>query len=201
VTLQAPADSLRPVLDSVFSAPEYAWVTRVHPLQWLRDRFFELVAWFEALRLSAPLAYWAIVAVAVTLLVAILVHGGWLMARSMRSATPPDAREGSIRAARRDGAWYREQAARAAGAGRYAEAMRAYFEGLILDLAAAGAVAWHPSKTPREYVREAKVSPAERGALAELVDQVYDASFAGAVWGRLEWEAWRARAAGGWRER
>jgi len=72
--------------------------------------------------------------------------------------------------------------------------MRAYFEGMILDLAAGGQVQWHPSKTPREYAREGKLSPADRERMRGIVDGVYDASFAGSTVGAAEWERWRLAA-------
>lgn len=188
---QIPADTLRRALDSVFAAPKYQWVARTHPWTWLTEQFRRLVLWFVWLQSAHPTAYWSIVALAVVTLVAILVHAGWLMARTMRHATPPDARSAQVAAERRTGAWYRAEAARLAGGGRFPEAMRAYFEGMILDLAAAGRVQWHPSKTPREYVREGKLTPADRERLRTIVDGVYDASFAGAAVGPAEWEAWR----------
>lgn len=188
---QAPADSLRATLDSVFAAPKYQWVARPHPWRWLLEQLRRLVAWFLWLQTAAPVVYWTIVVVALVVLVAIFVHGGWLMARTLRHAAAPDARAGLTAAERRDGAWYRAQALRLAAAGRFPDAMRAWFEGMILDLAVAGQVQWHPSKTPREYVREAKVGPADRDRLGALVDAVYAASFAGAAIGREEWDAWR----------
>ena len=194
----APADSLQAVIDSVFTAPKYDWVTVVHPWRWLLDRFARLVERLEALRLGAPLAYWTIVVVALVILVAILVHAGWLVVQTTRHAAPPDARAAAQRGERRDAAWYRRRAAALAGEGRYPEAMRATFEGTILDLAAAGAVRWHPSKTPREYLREARLPEPARGRLAVVVDTLYAASFAGRRLDRPAYESWRTEAQGGW---
>jgi hypothetical protein len=189
--LQVPADTLRAALDSVFAAPKYQWVARPHPWRWILEQLRRLTEWFVWLQVASPWTYWAVVIVTLVTLVAILVHAGWLMSRTMRHATPPDAHSGIVRAERRDGAWYRAQALRLAGAGRFPEAMRAWFEGMILDLAAGGLVQWHPSKTPREYVREAKLPAVERERLRALVDGVYDASFAGTLIGPPEWERWR----------
>ena len=198
MTSQVPADSLRAVLDTVFAAPKYAWVSRPHPMRWLWEQFLRMVDWFETLRGTLPLAYWTVVVIAVVVLVAILVHAGWLMVRTIRASTAPDAVEAGVRAERHDAEWYRRRAARFAAEARYPEAMRAGFEAVALELAAAGVVKWHPSKTPREYVREAKVDGAARVRLASLVDGVYAASFAGRAFGLSEYEAWRG-AAGGWR--
>lgn len=196
---QAPGDSLRTVLDTVFADPKYHWVDRLHPWRWLGEQFLRLVAWFEALRVEAPAVYYTVLTVAVVVLVTILVHGAWLMARTMRIASAPDAAAASVRAERRDARWYRERAERLAAEGRFPEAMRAGFEAVALDLAAAGLVQWHPSKTAREYAREAKIGAEERLRLGTLVEQVYAASFAGTSVGMSEYADWRALAAGGWR--
>lgn len=197
--IQAPADSLAAVLDAVFAAPKYDWVQRVHPMHWIRDHLDKLLGWFEGLALTAPTVYWGVVVMAVVVLVAILVHAGWLVARTIRRSSAPDALETPRGSVRRDGSWYRREASRLAGSGRYPEAMRAYFEGMVLDLSAAGAVRWHPSKTPREYAHEAKLPTDDRVRLAALVDGVYAASFAGREFGAAEWQAWRDEAAGAWR--
>lgn len=193
---QVPADSIGAVLDSVFAASKYDWVPRPHPWRWAGEQFLRLLQWFRDLEGTHPLAYWGVVAIAVVMLVAILVHAGWLMVRTIRYSAPPDALEAVHRAERRDGAWYRAQGARLAAADRFAEAMRAHFEGVVLDLAAAGQVRWHPSKTPREYAREAKLTADERARLTSLVDGVYAASFAGTTFTTADWERWRAAAGG-----
>lgn len=196
---QAPADSLQGVLDAVFAAPKYQWVARPHPWRWLAEQFMKLVRWFEELRLGAPAIYWAVVSLAVIALVAVLVHAGWLMLRTIRASTAPDAAASGVRAERRDAAWYRARGSRLAGEGRYAEAMRAHFEATALELAAAGLVRWHPSKTPREYAREAKLDGEARARLGALVDGVYAASFEGRSFGPTEYEAWRAMTVAGGR--
>ena len=196
--VQQPADSLQGVLDTVFAAPKYEWVARPHPWRWLWEQFMKLVSWFELLRLSAPVAYWTVVCLAVVALVAVLVHAGWLMLRTIRASTAPDAVEAGGRAERRDAAWYWTRGTRLAADGRYPEAMRAMFEATALDLAAAGLVRWHPSKTPREYAREAKLAPPARLRLVAVVDGLYASSFAGAETGPAEWEQWRRLATGGW---
>jgi hypothetical protein len=194
-----PADSLRAVLDTVFAAPKYEWVPRADTFGWLAELFRKVGEWFAQLELSQPFIYWALIFLLVAILVAILVHAGFIMAGAMRYSSAPEARETRIAAARRDAAWYRTAAQQAAGEGRYPEAVRAWFDGLVLELDQRGALRWHPSKTPREYAREAKLAVDERHRLAGLVDGVYAFSYAGIPCGRAEWEAWRDAAAGGWR--
>jgi len=193
-----PADSFRAVLDTVFAAPKYDWVPRADLLAWLMEQFAKVGAWFSRLETTQPIAYWGLVFLLVAILVAILVHAGSIMVGAMRYSSAPEAREARAAALRKDGAWYRAEAARLAAAGRYADAVRAHFDAVILDLDGMGGVRWHPSKTPREYAREARLGGEDRHRLVGLVDGVYAFSYAGAPCGPAEWEAWRAAAAGGW---
>ena len=57
--------------------------------------------------------------------------------------------------------------------GRYAEALAHRFAALICDLDEVKAVAIHPSKTPAEYAREARLDPAGRVTIAALVARLY----------------------------
>lgn len=193
-----PGDPLRPVLDSVFAAPKYQWVTPRDPLAWIRWVIEHLVRWLADLAGSAPGVYWTLVAILVAVLVAILVHGGYIFLTAMRYASTPEAREQRPSAVRRDARWFEAQAERFAAEGRFADAVRARFEALVLDLDGQGAVRWHPSKTPREYAREVKLGGESRARLASLVDGVYAYSFAKAPCGAPEWEAWRGVAARRW---
>jgi len=64
-------------------------------------------------------------------------------------------------------------------AGRYAEALAHRFVALVLDLERRRALAFHPSKTPAEYVGEARLDAAGRASLAELVARLYRHLFGG----------------------
>jgi hypothetical protein len=190
---------LRAALDSVFAAPKYDWVRRSDLLAWVAGIFRRILDRFAALETSNPVLFWILVWLLVALLVGVLVHAGYLLVRAARYASAPEAREVPVTAVRRDAAWYRSAAQRAAAAGHYPEAVRAWFDGVVLELDERGALRWHPSKTPREYAREAKLAGDDRARLAGLVDGVYAFSYAGVPCGQDEWEAWRAAAAGGWR--
>src|SRR5439155_16915477 len=58
-------------------------------------------------------------------------------------------------------------------AGRYAEALAHRFVSLILELERRHALTFHPSKTPAEYVREARLDESGRASLADLVARLY----------------------------
>src|SRR3989442_9460002 len=53
------------------------------------------------------------------------------------------------------------------------------FVALVLDLERRRALAFHPSKTPAEYVGEARLDAAGRASLAELVARLYRHLFGG----------------------
>ena len=57
--------------------------------------------------------------------------------------------------------------------GRYAEAIAHRFVALVLALEQRRAVVFHPSKTPAEYVNEARLDPSGRASLAALVGRLY----------------------------
>jgi len=60
-----------------------------------------------------------------------------------------------------------------ASAGRYAEALAHCFVAAVLELDKRKALRFHPSKTPAEYVAEARLDTKGRAALAGLVAQLY----------------------------
>ncbi|MGQ0703625.1 MAG: DUF4129 domain-containing protein [Gemmatimonadales bacterium] len=189
---QVAQDSLRAVLDSVFADPAYQWVERADPLAVLRRWFSELSRWLFELRETHPLGFRLFMAGMVVLLVAILVHAAWVLVRTIRPA-PRDGEGAAPVALRRSPAWYRAEADRLAGAGRFAEAMQADFLALVLVLEGVRRVRFHPAKTPREYAQEAELAPAARVRLADLVRTLYGYAFARWPCGPAEFAAWRAR--------
>jgi hypothetical protein len=200
VTLPAAADSLRAALDRAFADPAYRWVPPPRPLAWLEQRWTRFVDWFARIGAAHPTAQRLILAGAVVGLVAIFVHVTWVALRTFRYATASDRSFGVAAPAPRDAAWFLAAADRLAAEGRTTEAIVTAFQALALELAAGAAVRYHPSKTPREYVREARLPPPERDLLGSLVDQLYGFAFAGIPCGPDDYRAWRDRAGGGrWR--
>ena len=63
-------------------------------------------------------------------------------------------------------------------AGRYAEALAHRFLALLLQLDARRAIKFHVSKTPAEYVGEARVDAEGRADLRALVSRLYRHLFA-----------------------
>ncbi|MGH7699826.1 MAG: hypothetical protein ACREMJ_04805, partial [Gemmatimonadales bacterium] len=157
--VQAPAaDSVRAALRDVFAAREYDWTARRGVLGWLRDQYLRLLDWFAGLEQSHPAAYYLLLFAMAVVLVAILVHVGYILWRAARYREPGGA-AGPALAVAHDAAWHETEARRLARLGRYAEALGHRFLALVLQLERREAVTFHPSKTPAEYVAEARLDP------------------------------------------
>jgi hypothetical protein len=194
MALQQP-DSLRAVLDSVFAAPRYRWVRRPDPLAALRLRWAEFKEWLQGLHDAHPLGYRLMLFAAVAILLAILIHAGWVFLRAIGSessradqAPGPDGR-------RQDEAWYRREADRLASQGRFADAIQADFIALLLALDARRVLKFDASKTPGEYASETRLAPDASRAFRELVRNLYGYAFARWPCGPVEFAEWRTRAA------
>ena len=172
-------DSLRAVLDRVFAAPDYHWVERRHPLAFVARWLEGLQRWLSALRDAHPLGFRLLLAGLVVVLVASLVHAGWMLSQAIR----------------KDRAWYRAEADRLAASGQYSEAMQAEFLALVLALESRALLRFAPSKTPAEYARDARLGPQARREFLALVTALYGYAFARWPCGPEEFARWREQAA------
>ena len=193
------ADSLRTVLDSVFAGPAYDWVEAENPFGWIERAWSILVAFLERLRNADPLIFRIGLAALCLILAGIIAHAGWVMLRTMRHASVREEHAGGTTSQRRDAAWFDREADRLAGEGRHVEALQAAFTALALRLEDQGAVRYDPARTPREYVREARLVQDDRHRLHQLVTALYRHAFGGAPVDAAAYAAWRASAQGDWR--
>lgn len=185
-------DSLQSVLDSVFGSGRYQWSVRHDPFDLLREWWRALGWWLESLAYRHPDAYSALIWSAVAVLSAIVLHAAWVLLRVMRGAAePPSVTETHGAPPAPDADWYRGEALRLARAGRFAEAIRADFRRLLLELDARAVVRFDPSKTPLEYVREPGLTGSARGWLAGLVGRLYACAYAGQPCGPAEYARWQ----------
>ena len=199
VTHAPSPDSLRSALDSVFAGPTYRWVEAPAPVRALRRWWALLIEWLRGLNEVHPDIFRALVALLILVLVAVLVHAGYVMVQTLRAGRPlPDQRRPISGVERRDAGWYFREADRLAAGARWSEAMRLAFQGVALRLEASGAIRYHPSKTPGELAREARLAGPDRARLRELVSGLYRHVFAGAPCDAEEWRRWRADAGGEW---
>jgi hypothetical protein len=196
-----PGDSLRAVLDSVFSAPAYRWAERPDPWRWLREWLARIVEWLLSLRMEHPTGYKLVLAAAAVVFVAILAHAGVILWRMVRRT---DAEDDAVRAAEaaelRDAEWHFRQADDAARAGRYRDALRFIVGGVIVHLDELGALKRLAGTTPAEYARDARLAGDDRERLADLVRALYRHVYGGVPCGPEDYARWRGMARGAWHE-
>jgi hypothetical protein len=169
-----PADSVRHAVREVFARSAYQWAPTHRPLGWFRD----LLAWFNRFGTDYPVGSQVVFWICLVLLIALLVHLGFTIWRiyrvTVRQPAPgiPQALTVPL-----DARAHLDRAAALARAGRFTEALAHRFAALLLELDRADALKFHPSKTPAEYVREARLSTEERSALSVLVARLYQHVF------------------------
>ena len=178
-----PPDSLRAALREVFARPEYRWNERPDPWAWIVAVWDRLLDWLDGLQRGHPAGFKVLLALLTLVLVGLLAHMGYVVWRITRpTARTPAWGEGAGGIAApelADTRAHRLRAEELARAGRYAEALAHRFVALVLDLERRRALVFHPSKTPAEYVGEARLDAAGRASLAELVARLYRHVFGG----------------------
>jgi hypothetical protein len=181
-------DSLRAIIDDVFSAGEYRWRESSGLRQWILDTFGSLLDWLDALRGTHPIAYMVFIAVNVGILIAILVHFAYVISRTLRYRTDADGGPDAAPEIR-DANWHLRAARRHGEAGRFVDALVHRFTALVLDLDGRDALRFHPSKTPAEYAGEVKLTSEARERFRGLIDALYTKLFGGVPCTSDEWAA------------
>lgn len=188
-------DSLAAVVKAVFADREYQWTEGSGTYAWLMGRLQRLLDWLEGLRVSFPLPYYVLLGAMVLLLAGLVAHLSWVVWRSLHphlATGTPAAMAGPIR----DAAWHLAEARRLGAAGQFAEALAHRFLAAMLELDAHRVLQVHPSKTPAEYVQEARLDDTGRSELADLVAALYRHLFGGAPCGADEWQRFDSLASG-----
>lgn len=180
----------------MFQRPEYQWVQRQGLRAWLARQWQNLLDWLNRLAEQYPVGYNIGLALVVVALVVLVVHMGYVMWRIVR----PSTRTGTATKAGAAGrivnaAAHLALAEELARAGRYAEALAHRFLAVVLELDRKKALRFHASKTPAEYVGEARLSDAGRASLASLVAQLYRHLFGAVPIDAAEYETFGAVAA------
>ncbi len=182
-----PQDSLRTVLQQVFETDDFRWEETPEVTSWLMARFQELMLWLQGLQDSSPATYWTAMAIALLLLVAILIHFGYLIVKALRYRPETGVPTAPRLAEVWDDESHLREARRLSEAGRFGEALGHRFTALVLRLDRRRALRFHPAKTPAEYAREAKVDEAGRSLLDTLVVDLYGHVFGGAPCTSAQW--------------
>lgn len=192
-------DSLRAALDSVFRSPAYDWRSPDVALSWLREHWLALLAWLGTLRDANPIVYRILIALLVLVLVAILLHAGWILYRTVRRAdegADAVAVPGTVPV--RGAAWFSAEADRLEREGRFADALQAAFVALARRLDELGLLQYHASRTPAECARDARLGDEDRSRLRRLVSELYRATFGAGAFGAEDYRRWRAEADETW---
>ncbi len=191
-------DSLRAVLNTVFRARAYDWTIPPDPLGFLRRWWHALLETLASLQQGNPRAFELLFWGLILILVVILVHGGWLLAHTVRGAH--GGGEGAVRAtaqpARGEG-WYLDLARRRRAEGRYAEAMLAAFQAFVLRGDRRHLLHFHPGWTPAEYAASPALPESDRRRLTGLVRALYACVYAGEPCDAERYDAWFAGLMGG----
>jgi len=188
---QVSADSLRVVLDSVFTAPAYQWVEPPRPFAFLGRWWRALEDWLAAFREGNPQLFEVFFWTLVVILVLVLVHASYVMFQTIRAAGASSESSLPEPLEQRDAAWYRRRAEVLASEGRFLDAMPLDFLALMLELDARQVVRFQGSKTPGEYAAEAQLPEEQRALLREAVRGLYGHVFAEIPCGSDEYLAWR----------
>lgn len=163
----------------MFARPEFQWVERRPLLAWLARQWQNLIDWLNRMAGQHPLGFDIGMALVVVALVALLVHMAYVIWRIVRPGVRTGEAKSTAGATRiMDAATHLAMADELARAGRYAEALGHRFLALVLELDRRKALRFHVSKTPAEYVGEARLTDRGRASLAGLVAQLYRHLFA-----------------------
>jgi len=186
---QIPGDSVRRVVRTVFTQPDYQWVARREPLLWLRRLWLRFIDWIDSLSRTHPFGYNALLVVLVILLVLMLAHIGYVVWRITRRSTGESLPEGPRGGILHDAAHHLARAAELASAGRYVEALGHRFLAVVLELDRVDALKFHSSKTPAEYVWEARLDDTGRASFGALVAELYRHLFGAVPCAEAEYQA------------
>ena len=175
-----PADSLRRAVTEVFARPEYRWATGKSPGQWVVEQILRFLDWLGRAETSHPAAFKALLVVLVVALLVMLAHMAYVVWRITRPTARTPGATATPALLVEDAQTHRARADQLARTGHYAEALAHRFVALLLELERREALTFHPSKTPAEYVGEARLDAAGRASLGQLVMQLYRHVFAAA---------------------
>lgn len=164
---------MRRALEEVFARPDFNWRRARHPLEYVLDLWRRFWDWGDRFTGDHPVLSWVLMGLLIVALLGLLAHIGYVLWRTVRPTATTGAGTAPAGGRLADARAYVRHADDLARAGRYAEALGYRFLAVILDLDRVRALSFHPSKTPAEYVPEARLDAAGRESLADLVARLY----------------------------
>jgi len=167
------------VVGQVFARPEFRWVEQRRVLSWFARQWHRLVDWLSHTATAHPVGFKIGLWLIVIALIVLSVHIGYVLWRIVRPGARGGPQTPAMGAGKvMDAPAHLAIANRLAGAGRYTEALGHRFLALVLELDRRKALRFHVSKTPAEYVGEARLSEQGKASLADLVGSLYRYLFA-----------------------
>ncbi len=168
------ADAIRHQLEDILSRSEFHPERQYSFWNKLLDYFGEFLKWLNGLQNTAPLLFWLLIISLIAILVLLLAHMTWTIAKVLglgdRPARPDDLQEKRVRLS----ATYRQEAARRAEQGDFTEAIRFLFLSLVYRFDEAGRVSFQKAYTNREYLTLFHDRPAVQHDLKVFVDTLDD---------------------------
>jgi hypothetical protein len=196
---EAGPEPYRAVLDSVFATEPYQWAPQSAVLRLISEWWEWLGAWLAGLRVDNPLLFRVFLIAILLAWAGIFAHAAWLVWLTVRGAARAERSIGvAVAGERHDAEWYSRAADRAAAEGRLAEALQLAFVALALTLESQGLLQYHPSKTPAECAREARLAGSDRDRLRGLVGSLYSHAFGGRSISADDYRRWRENGSGPW---
>ena len=193
------AERYRAVLDSLFATEPYQWAPPSAVLRLISEWWDWLGAWVDGLKANNPLVFRIFLAVVLLAWLGIFLHAAWLVWLTVRGAARVERSVAlPVTGERRDAEWYSRAADRAAAEGRLIEALQLAFVALALTLESQGLLQYHPSKTPAECARDARLAGTDRERLRALVRSLYAHAFGGRAMALDDYRRWRESGAGPW---
>lgn len=170
--LATPADDerVRALASEILARPEFEGVHGVEipdaTMEALR-LFFDLLRWLEALEVSSPLAYWAVVLGLLAVAALLIAHIVWSLSRALKESSRP-ARPAPAPAPLDLVALARELAE----AGRFLEATHQLLLATLRRIAHAGVIDLRPEDTNREVCLRLRRSALPESLRVELISLV-----------------------------
>ncbi len=164
---------MRRVLGAVFAQRDYQWVARREPLRWIKRLWFRFLDWIDSFSHTHPIGYNALLVVLTIALLLLLAHISYVIWRVTRQAAHPARTAETEGGIAHDAARHLARAEELARVGRYIEALGHRFLAVVLELDRVGALKFHASKTPAEYLWEARLDDMGRASFSALVTELY----------------------------
>jgi hypothetical protein len=166
--------AIRHRLEDILSRSEFHPEDQNKFWQRLLQYIGDFIEWLRGLQTTAPALFWLIIISLIVLLVLVLTHMTWTVAKVLGLSDRPARAEDQKEKRSRLSAIYRQEAARRAEQGDFTEAIRFLFLSLVYRFDEAGRVSFQKAYTNREYLTLFHDRPAVQHDLAVFVDTLDD---------------------------